>query len=706
MAEKIEHDELEAIARAFMANSLGGPGSEVSAQRERNLLAYGGQPEGDFAPLDIEDRSAYVSTDVADVVDGMLPQILDVFVSDEKAIEAKPTKPGPDSAATARQVTGYLNHLFYVRNDGLNVLYDWLQDAALQKVGFVKVWAEEQAEDSKQTYEGQPVEVLQAMLADGKTLEGEPQQDEQGGLTFTVVDESRRVAIHVECVPPHEMRVDGNAKWGKEPAAIGEVRPRRKFELEEMGYDLSDVGGEPMNPDTQGERTALLGESDDEEQYDLHDSHRLLEYAELYFQIDADGDGVAEWVQLCLINGKLMKSEQTDGHPYADLCLMPLSHAYFGNCPADRAYGIQKEQTNLTRSLVDNVYFATNKRTYVNTDAQVNISDLLDNRPGGMVRGKGPPQNAFAELPTSPIPQTAWQLKEAFAVALEQRTGFTRYSQGMDADSLNKTATGVKIITQKSDQRLRLMTRFAAQAVKKMFAKMLKLATKHLDREDWFEVNGEWQAVLPSEWRDQFNISTKVGLGHGTQEQQGQAVMAMVPLQQMGVQMGVVRPEHIANTIRTFATSQGFKNPDEFADPQPTGLPNPEQFKEMQAKVEQEMGEMQSQLQQLTQENEALKADKTLDAGKLRLDAAKAEADVQLRERDADRQDASLAISTVQGAQKQQAGEADAAQSAEIAELQQQVAMLVSVVSQLFTQQPAMDAGQGMEAPVAPLEGF
>jgi hypothetical protein len=201
MAEKIEHDELEAIARAFMANSLGGPGSEVSAQRERNLLAYGGQPEGDFAPLDIEDRSAYVSTDVADVVDGMLPQILDVFVSDEKAIEAKPTKPGPDSAATARQVTGYLNHLFYVRNDGLNVLYDWLQDAALQKVGFVKVWAEEQAEDSKQTYEGQPVEVLQAMLADGKTLEGEPQQDEQGGLTFTVVDESRRVAIHVECVP-------------------------------------------------------------------------------------------------------------------------------------------------------------------------------------------------------------------------------------------------------------------------------------------------------------------------------------------------------------------------------------------------------------------------------------------------------------------------------------------------------------------------
>jgi hypothetical protein len=714
MAEKIEHAELEGIARAFMANSLGGPGSEVSEQRERNLRAYAAQPEGDFAPPEIEDRSQYVSSDVADVVDGMLPQILDVFVSDDKAIDCKPTKPGPNSDAIAKQVTGFLNHLFYTRNEGLNVLYDWLMDAALQKVGFVKVWVEEQAEDSKQTYEGQPPEVLQLMLSEGMTLEGEPQQDERG-LTFTVVDESRRKVIRCESVPPHEMRVDGNAKYGKEPAAIGEVRPRRRFELEEMGLDLSDVGGE-SDDDASGERAALLGESDDDTNYELHDSHKLYEYAELYMQLDADGDGVAEWVQLCLVNGTLKKVEQTDGHPYGDLCLMPLAHAYFGNCPADRAYTIQKEQTNLTRSLVDNVYFATNKRTYVNTDASVNIGDLLDNRPGGMVRGKGKPSDAFAEIPTSPIPQTAWQLKEALAVSLEQRTGFTRYSQGMDADSLNKTATGVKIITAKSDVRLRLMTRFAAQALKKVFGKMLKLATKHLDREEWYEVNGAWQMVKPSEWRDQFNITTKVGLGHGTQEQQGQAVMAMVPLQQMGVQMGVVRPEHIANTIRTFATSQGFKNPDEFADAQPTGLPSPEQFKELQAKVQQDMQAASEQIQQLTQENTALKgqvqnkqADTVLKAGELQLDARElalreqeAEANFALKARDSARNDAGLQLKGAQAAHQAQSQDVDSEQSEAIAALQQQVAWLI----QILTQQPAADAGTGMDAPAAPNGGF
>ena len=91
----------------------------------------------EFAPPDIDDRSQYVDASVADTIDGMMPQLIDVFVSDDRAVECVAKKPGPDAETIARQATGYLNHLFYVRNDGLNVLHDWLQDAALQKVGFV-----------------------------------------------------------------------------------------------------------------------------------------------------------------------------------------------------------------------------------------------------------------------------------------------------------------------------------------------------------------------------------------------------------------------------------------------------------------------------------------------------------------------------------------------------------------------------------------
>src|SRR3546814_292993 len=144
-----------------------------------------------------------------------------------------------------------------------------------------------------------------------------------------------------------------------------------------------------------------------------------------------------------------------------------------------------------------------------------------------------------------------------------------------------------------------------------MFAKLLKLATKHQKAQDWFEVNGEWVPVNPMEWRDQFTMSINVGLGHGTKEQQAQRVMAMIPVQQMGVQMGVVGPRHIANTIRTLAQVNEFKNPDDFCDAEPQGLPNPQQFQQMQ-----------QQMQQMGQENQQLKQANASKDGELQIKAA------------------------------------------------------------------------------------
>lgn len=698
--DPIEDIELEQMGREFMRSSLGGPDSEIAAIRERNMRAYNALPEGEFSPPEIDDRSAFVSSDVADTVDGMLPQLIDVFVSDDKAVECVAKKPGPDAEKNAKQATGYLNHLFYVRNDGLNVLHDWIQDAALQKVGFVKVWAEEDAQDSKQTYEGQTEDQLAAILHDGAQLEGEPEVDEQGGLTFTVVDESRRTKYNVACVAPHKMRVGRTAKWGAEPDQIGEVEERPRYQLEEMGFDLSDIGA--GSDQYSGEAEAALGDGRDDGEAELHDSYAMYEYAELYFKIDADGDGTAEWVQLCLINGTLMRKETVDDHPYADICLMPRAHAYFGDCPADRAYIIQKEQTNLARALFDNVQFSTNQRTYVNTNSAVNINDLLDNRPGGIVRGTGSPGDSFAPIPTLPLNQSAWQMQEWLSVRLENRTGFTRYSQGMDADSLNKTATGVSIITSKADMRLRLMTRFAAQGIRKMFAKLLKLATKHQDREDWFNVNGEWIPVNPHEWRDQFNISINVGLGHGTKEQQAQRVMAMMPLQMQGLQLGVVQPKHIANTIRTFAQVNEFQNPDDFCDADVQG-PSPEQIQQMQAQM-QEMGQ---KLQQTEQENQQLKLANQDKSGELELKSREldlkeqeASANFMLQQQGANRADTETQI---KGAQADHAMQQPLDVAEQVKALQEQMDAMTQLVAQIFTPQSPQEGEPGTDAAAEPL---
>ena len=68
------------------------------------------------------------------------------------------------------------------------------------------------------------------------------------------------------------MRVDVNAQWDDEPAAIGRKFYRRRYEWEQDGYDVSDVGaGSAMRSDQ--EALALLNTSDGGGYEPAHESH-------------------------------------------------------------------------------------------------------------------------------------------------------------------------------------------------------------------------------------------------------------------------------------------------------------------------------------------------------------------------------------------------------------------------------------------------
>jgi len=47
-----------------------------------------------------------------------------------------------------------VNHVFMQQNPGFMVLYSFIKDALLQKVGFVKVWWEEEEREERETYYG------------------------------------------------------------------------------------------------------------------------------------------------------------------------------------------------------------------------------------------------------------------------------------------------------------------------------------------------------------------------------------------------------------------------------------------------------------------------------------------------------------------------------------------------------------------------
>src|SRR5690242_20083832 len=95
-------------------------------------------------------RSRAVSTDVADTIEGMMPALMDIFAGSDEVIRFEPV--GPEDEAAAQQETDYVNHVFMQQNPGFMILYAFIKDALLSKVGIVKVWWEEREEESRETY--------------------------------------------------------------------------------------------------------------------------------------------------------------------------------------------------------------------------------------------------------------------------------------------------------------------------------------------------------------------------------------------------------------------------------------------------------------------------------------------------------------------------------------------------------------------------
>ena len=645
--QKYSADEIEAIARDAMANALGSPESDVGRARLRNIEYYNATATGDLAPPEIADRSDFVATDVADTIEWMLPSFMDMFVSDDKAVEFEGKN--PESEAQAKLATNYVNHLFYTKNDGLAILYDWFKDASLQKVGFVKVWVEEQSDDAKQDYEGQSEEQLVMLMQDGWQLKEEPQVDENQGLVFTVYKESRSKQIRISTIAPHEMRVDGNARWDSEPAMIGQEFYKRRFELEQEGYIVDDLSGD--NGDlASSEALAMLGDSFGASSTSPHRSHDLIKVEEVYIKLDQDDDGIAEWLKICLLDGKLAIHEDdsdawemVDGHPYVWICPVPRPHAFFGDCPADFAIQPQKMRTETIRTIHDNMFLTTNNRTYVNTEAGVNLEDAMESRPGGIIRGKAPANEAIQQLVTPNLGAPAYQFNEYLETWKENRTGFTRYSQGTDSNSLNKTATGVSIITQKADMRIKLMARFYAVGVKNLFAKVLKLAITYQNQTEMVLINGEFVPINPSLFRNDFNMKINVGLGTGSKDQQVGRMMGMMQQMLPGVQMGVVTPENYGNALMELYKANEIKAPERFVtlgQQPPQGMPQ-EQVQQMQQQAEQQMGQMNQEIQRLSEENSQLKlanqnkmADTQIKGQTAEVDAQAKAKELELKERE------------------------------------------------------------------------
>ena len=156
-------EEVQAILAAERADALSADqASRLSDERQRAMDFY----LGDVSSVipDIADQSKAVSNDVADTIEGIMPSMMEIFASGDEIVKFNPVS--EEDEAKAEQETDYINHVFNEKNRGFLVLYSFIKDALLSKLGVVKAWWEEREDEERETYKGLTDEAYGLLLND------------------------------------------------------------------------------------------------------------------------------------------------------------------------------------------------------------------------------------------------------------------------------------------------------------------------------------------------------------------------------------------------------------------------------------------------------------------------------------------------------------------------------------------------------------
>jgi hypothetical protein len=163
--------ELLGIVDAEFSSSMGAPGGEISSERAKAWSYYLSRKFGN----EVEGESSVVTSDVSDVVDGIMPSLLRLFTTADNLVSFDPV--GPEDIEGAEQESDFVNYVFFKRNPAFMILYTWFFDALVQKNGIVKAWWDDSERVTRESYKGLSAPEL-AELMDDEELEA-IEQDER-----------------------------------------------------------------------------------------------------------------------------------------------------------------------------------------------------------------------------------------------------------------------------------------------------------------------------------------------------------------------------------------------------------------------------------------------------------------------------------------------------------------------------------------------
>jgi hypothetical protein len=217
---------------------------------------------------------------------------------------------------------------------------------------------------------------------------------------------------------------------------------------------------------------------------------------------------------------------------------------------------------------------------------------------------------------------------------VEQKTGVTRASAGLDPDALQSTTKAAVVATmQAAAGQVEVMARNLAEGgMRQLFGLLLRLTVKHADGEKMMRLNGMFQPVDPRVWDTSMDLIVNVGVGTGREEEKAMAYREVLGLQMQifqayGPTNGVVSLTGIRNTLSDMMATAGIRNSERYFNP-------------MNQQIEQQLMAAAQQAAQAQQGQQAdpnaayLQAEQMKAQVKMQSDAQRAQLDMQKAQAD------------------------------------------------------------------------
>jgi hypothetical protein len=567
IAEAKRHDDAKAKDREYADQLLRG---------ER----LGNVPKGD---------PAVVSTDAADAIESVLPDLLEIFNGGDDPVTIKPRR--VSSRPAARHMADLIRYQLAHQLPWFKIQYTWLKDALAYRNGYLQWGWDFSYRWEEVDYERLTHQDLEEIIWDGGQLlkPGEAwiwqERDSISGqlapkdVGYLGCRTKERVIIKnqplIRNVQPGSFLMSPAAQ-AIEDAAFGAVRDypsmyQVKREGRALGYDLEAIKPGPLRSDDESAAGwAERGRDDPLATAGLDELRGRVERWQCWFEWDVEGKGDVEPCLATLVNDQLVSFGP---NPYGRIPVESISvildtHRHEGVSLLDKVKEFQHIKTALYRAVIKMIRYATGPQALAERHSGVDLNMLLRGQPYSVVQVDPGKINTVKYLERPAMGGEVRWFAEWVEALKEQRVGVTRLNQGLEGKGLNDTARGMLSLMAKADKRIRLMARLVAElGYKPLFRALIKLNQEFIDRELVVALSDDAQedtSFNPEDLGGDFDLVVNVGLGNSdkaTTVQQGQQMLSILAgLNKTPGGQIMVTPQNIYQLVKTIFDAMGWQS--------------------------------------------------------------------------------------------------------------------------------------------------